>query len=299
VGCGDSFPPYSLPGGIATASICAAGGCTTLGATVSSELVALSDLHLGTRHCRAERLLELLDTIDTRRLVLCGDVIDFIDPGPRWPALHTVILERLLTLARDGMRVDLLCGNHDGILRAFLPTRIGDIHLADRLILELGGERVLFLHGDQVDHHCHTHPFLRRVGAGFYDGLMYGSHWVNALSSLWRGKPVSLVAAFRTHLPWAARHVDRFEQACAGLAAEADCSAVVCGHIHVPWQRIVTVAGKPIVYRNCGDWVEHTTGWTFTGAAWKTIGAIDVEPLPSLVHADGALGIPAEAALAS
>ncbi len=245
---------------------------------MSSELVALSDLHLGTRHCRGEALLDQLERLDTRRLVLCGDVIDFTDPGPRWPALHTAILTTLLELARDGTRVDFLCGNHDGVLRAFLPTRLGDIHLADQLQLEVGGERILFLHGDQVDRHCHTHPVLRRLGATFYDSLMYGTHWVNALSSLWGGRPISLVAAFRTHLPWAAHHIDRFEQACAALAADAACTSVVCGHIHVPRQRVVDVAGTPITYRNCGDWVEYTTGWDFRAGCWNAIGAVDVEP---------------------
>ena len=52
------------------------------------DLAVLSDIHLGTRHCRAEALLAYLEQLDPRRLVLNGDIIDFWHMTPRWPAVQ-------------------------------------------------------------------------------------------------------------------------------------------------------------------------------------------------------------------
>lgn len=244
---------------------------------MASEIVAISDLHLGTAQCRSEALLAFLDHLECDRLLLCGDILDLTNPGSRWPALHTVILERLLTMARSGMRVDVLCGNHDGMLRAFLPLRIGEIRIADRLILDIGGERVLVFHGDAVDGHCATHPWLRRSGAFFYDGLVQTSLVLQRMGL--RG--VSLVRALRRRLPLALRHIERFELACAKAALAADCDSVLCGHIHVPCFRRFDLDGRRITYRNCGDWVEHATGWSYGAGRWQAIGVIDTHEVAS------------------
>mgnify|MGYP003345614374 CR=1 FL=1 len=39
--------------------------------------IFLSDIHLGTRACQAERLLEFLRAYETRELFLVGDILDF------------------------------------------------------------------------------------------------------------------------------------------------------------------------------------------------------------------------------
>lgn len=242
-------------------------------------IVALSDLHLGTAHCRDEELLAFLDRLDTRRLLLVGDIIDFASPGARWEPLHTAIIARILDHARQGMRVDVLCGNHDGVLRAFLPTTFGDIVLADQVILDLADEQVLVFHGDRVDRHCRTHPLLRRIGAGFYDGLMWTTAHLKRLhQGAGRGVRRHLLAALRS-LPQARDHLSRFEAACAQAAAEAGCDSVLCGHIHVPAERSIMVNGREIRYRNTGDWVDHATGWRHRDGAWMPIGEMSsVQP---------------------
>ena len=38
--------------------------------------VFISDLHLGSKHCNADALLNFLDTLETDSLYLVGDIVD-------------------------------------------------------------------------------------------------------------------------------------------------------------------------------------------------------------------------------
>ena len=38
--------------------------------------VFISDLHLGSKHCNSDALIEFLDNIDTENLYLVGDIVD-------------------------------------------------------------------------------------------------------------------------------------------------------------------------------------------------------------------------------
>ena len=56
--------------------------------------IFISDLHLGTRHCQAERLLEFLRDYESDYLYLLGDIIDLWAMGRaiHWtPAQNTVV----------------------------------------------------------------------------------------------------------------------------------------------------------------------------------------------------------------
>ena len=44
----------------------------------------ISDVHLGTRDCKAELLNQFLDTADSEYLYLVGDIIDFVSMQNSW-----------------------------------------------------------------------------------------------------------------------------------------------------------------------------------------------------------------------
>ena len=117
------------------------------------DLVVLSDVHLGTYGCHAEALLGYLRSIDPRVLVLNGDIVDFWQLGrrPCWPQTHTDVLREILSLSRRGRKVYYLTGNHDDALRRHSGLSMGNLHLRDKLLLELDGRRVWIFHGDVFD----------------------------------------------------------------------------------------------------------------------------------------------------
>ncbi len=81
--------------------------------------VFLSDLHLGAPACRAEAILQFLDGVECEQLYLLGDVVDGWRLRRRWwwPATHAAVVERLLEMARGGVEVIYVPGNHDSFAR--------------------------------------------------------------------------------------------------------------------------------------------------------------------------------------
>jgi len=74
----------------------------------------ISDVHLGTRGCNAEMLIDFLDHVDSEQLYLVGDIIDGwrLKKKFYWPASHNDIVWRILKRAKRGTRITYIPGNH-------------------------------------------------------------------------------------------------------------------------------------------------------------------------------------------
>src|SRR3972149_11076406 len=79
----------------------------------------ISDVHLGTRACKAESLLDFLRHTDSQYLYLVGDMIDFwsLRNGWYWPAQHQRVLQTVMEKAARGTEVIFVPGNHDEVFR--------------------------------------------------------------------------------------------------------------------------------------------------------------------------------------
>ena len=84
--------------------------------------IFISDVHLGTRGCKASFLADFLKFNDCETLFLVGDIIDGwrMKRGFYWPQEHSNVLRRILTKAKRGTDVKWIAGNHDEFLRNFL-----------------------------------------------------------------------------------------------------------------------------------------------------------------------------------
>src|SRR5262245_25884045 len=73
----------------------------------------ISVVHLGTRTSQAERLLDLLKSVEADVVYLVGDIIDFwrVRRGPHWPQSHNDVLQKLMRKVRKGTRLVLVPGN--------------------------------------------------------------------------------------------------------------------------------------------------------------------------------------------
>ncbi|MDW8260540.1 MAG: UDP-2,3-diacylglucosamine diphosphatase, partial [Gammaproteobacteria bacterium] len=134
--------------------------------------VFISDLHLGSRGCRVDALLQFLNALDTENLFLIGDIVDLwrLKRKAYWPAAHGAVIQRLLSLARAGTRVVLVPGNHDADLREFADGRLGGIEVHRNFVHRTAaGRRLLLLHGDEFDGRLRCHPWLESVGGRLYD----------------------------------------------------------------------------------------------------------------------------------
>src|SRR3546814_11215459 len=77
--------------------------------------VFISDIHLGTRGCKADYLLDFLKHTDCETLYLVGDIFDGwrLKRAWYWPQAHNDVVQQLLRKVRKGMRLVYVTGNHD------------------------------------------------------------------------------------------------------------------------------------------------------------------------------------------
>lgn len=222
--------------------------------------VFISDTHLGTRGCRADFLATFLREMRCENLYLVGDILDGwrLRKSWYWDAAHDEVLRLILRHARSGVRVTYIPGNHDEMVRAWVPLNleIAGIRLRDEAThVTADGKRLLVIHGDLFDSVVRYARFLALLGDGAYHAALVANRWFN-LARRRLGYPYwSLSAWLKRQVKGAVKAIDRFEAALAGEARSRGFDGVVCGHIHHAEMRDV----DGVHYLNCGDWVESCT----------------------------------------
>lgn len=218
----------------------------------------ISDVHLGTRGCNADMLIDFLDHVDSETMYLVGDMIDGwrLKKKFYWPASHNDVVWRLLKRARRGTRMIYIPGNHDEVFRQFSGLDFGGIAIRRKAIHETAdGKRLLVLHGDEFDAITLAHRWLAHVGDAAYHVLMALNRWVNAVRRRLDLPYWSLSKHAKAKVKNAVAFISHFEEVVAHAAGSRGVDGVVCGHIHTA--EIREIAG--IRYYNDGDWVEGCT----------------------------------------
>lgn len=218
----------------------------------------ISDVHLGTRACKADLLLDFLKHTESETLYLVGDMVDGwrLKKSWYWPQTHNDVVQKLLRKARNGTRVCYLPGNHDELGRQFLGLQFGEIDIHDSLIhTAADGRRYLILHGDQFDVVVRYARWLAHIGDSAYGLLLAANHWLNVARRRLGFSYWSLSAYLKQKTKRAVEYVGRFETALVEEASRHDVDGIICGHIHTAELKRYGA----LVYANDGDWVESCT----------------------------------------
>ena len=219
----------------------------------------LSDIHLGSRACQAERLLEFLKGYECDTIFLLGDIVDFwsLKRGVYWPASHNTVVQKLLRRARHRVKIFYIPGNHDEALRDYLDSSFGNIRVRkDYVHVAADGKRYALLHGDEYDQVTTCAPWLSVLGDTSYNVLVdlnRALSWTRRKLRL-RGH-WSLADYAKRNIQGAASFISGFEVALARHGKALQVDGVICGHIHTP----VIKRLDGVLYLNCGDWVDSCT----------------------------------------
>lgn len=218
----------------------------------------ISDVHLGTRGCKADVLLDFLRHTDSEFLYLVGDIVD----GWRlkrtwyWAQSHNDVIQKVLRKARKGTKVVYIPGNHDEALRDYLDLQFGGITIVGETIHETAdGRRLLILHGDAFDGVMRYARWLALLGDWAYNTMIMVNHYFNRGRRLLGLKYWSLSAFLKAKVKNAVEFISRYEQAVAAEARRRNVDGLVCGHIHHAEMREI----DGVLYCNDGDWVESCT----------------------------------------
>ncbi|TIX49307.1 UDP-2,3-diacylglucosamine diphosphatase [Alteraurantiacibacter aquimixticola] len=219
----------------------------------------ISDVHLGTKGCNADLLIDFLDNTDSEVMYLVGDIIDGwrLKKKLYWPAAHNDIVWRILKRAKRGTRIVYIPGNHDEMFRQFTGLNFGGVEVQRAAFHETAdGRKLLVLHGDEFDTVMLAHRWLAFVGDAAYTALMGLNQWVNAVRQRLGLSYWSLSKMAKHKVKNAVEFISQYEEIVARAAAQRGVDGVVCGHIHTAEHRMFTHDGKSIEYWNDGDWVE-------------------------------------------
>ena len=217
----------------------------------------ISDAHLGTRGCNAPALLDFLRENDFDTLYVVGDLIDIwsLRRGIYWPQQHNDVIQKILRKARKGTHVVYIPGNHDELVADFCGA-YGNIEIKQRAIhVTASGERVLIIHGHELDAVVQNVKWLAFAGDLGYQFLLSLNPLINFLRRRFGLGYWSLSAYAKQRVKDAVSFISKFETAVAHYADRYDVDAVLCGHIH---SAAIREFGK-VTYYNCGDWVESCT----------------------------------------
>jgi UDP-2,3-diacylglucosamine pyrophosphatase LpxH len=220
--------------------------------------IFISDIHLGTRGCKSEMLLEFLRATESQYLYLVGDIVDGwrLRRSWYWHQTHNDVVQKVLRKARKGTQVVLVPGNHDELARDYLGMQFGGIWvLGDTVHVTADGRRLLVLHGDAFDGVITYARWLALLGDHAYTLALWMNHGLNRLRIALGLGYWSLSAYLKDRVKTAVSYISAFEEAAAAEARRRGADGIVCGHIHKA--EIRTIDG--VLYCNDGDWVESCT----------------------------------------
>lgn len=246
----------------------------------------ISDIHLGTRGCQAELLLDFLRKNDAETVYLVGDIVDGwrLKRSWYWPQAHNDVVQKILRKARKGARIIYIPGNHDEFLRDFLGTHFGGVEVTDTAIHESAdGRQYLVIHGDQFDVVIRHAKWLAFFGDKAYVTALAINTWINVFRRRLGLTYWSLSAWAKLKVKNAVSFIGRFEEALSDEARRRGVDGVICGHIHHAANRDM----NGVHYINTGDWVEscsavaeHHDG-TFEVIQWAKPKQADALPAPA------------------
>ena len=218
----------------------------------------ISDFHLGTRGCQSELLLEFIKHTQSEKLYLVGDIIDgwALKNTWYWPQSHNDVVQKILRKARHGTEVFYISGNHDEVMRGFVPVNFGGVSILNQVIHEtVDKKKYLVVHGDQFDGIIQCAKWLAMLGSITYDFLIYFNRYINFFRKKLGYDYWSLSNYLKFTVKNAVKFVSEYEKLVCNYAKQFKVEGIICGHIH--HANMQSMNG--IHYINDGDWVESCT----------------------------------------
>lgn len=216
----------------------------------------ISDVHLGSKGCDAEKLLQVLKLYEPTKLFIVGDFIDgwLLKKRYYWKQEYTNLIRKILSYSKNGTEVIYITGNHDEFLRAYVPMDMGNI----KIVNEYEYNGYLITHGDLYDGIVQL-KWLGILGSYGYelaisiDRTLKKFGYKKSFSKLVKDKVKSAVT-----------FITDFEKQLGYQAYTRGLKGVICGHIHKPEDKKISVKETDIHYLNCGDWIENYSYIVYT-----------------------------------
>ena len=228
----------------------------------SYKSVFISDVHLGTAASQATKLLKFLKSFNCENLFLVGDIIDgwAMQGKVYWPTSHNDVVQQLLKMAKSGVKIYYIPGNHDEVIRPFIGEGLhfGNIIFTTEYTYAYEPEgpntkkTYLITHGDRFDVVIRKAKWLAHLGSWAYDVSIFFNTQFNKIRDIFGLPHWSLANYLKYKVKTAVNFIGDYEKVLKNYAEQQGVDGIICGHIHHP-----ALQFGDIDYLNCGDWVEN------------------------------------------
>lgn len=230
------------------------------------EIAVISDVHLGSLDCHADELNTYLNSIQPKKLVLNGDMLDIGQFHKRYfPKPHMKVIRKIFNMAAKGTQVFYVTGNRDEIVRKLTGNSLGNIHIVDKLVLDLGGQKAWFFHGDVFDTPFFKAKWLAYFGSVGYQLLFFINKLTNKILQKLNFKRRTLSKKKADPKSY----LEEFERYTVKMAIRKHYDYVICGHVHEPKKELHLTKRGSCTYLNSGDWVKSLTALEYSLKRWK------------------------------
>lgn len=179
----------------------------------------ISDIHLGSRVCRPDKVLELLRGSKFKNLIINGDLFDSADTEKMTPE-HWEVLALISDIAKTHPSI-LVGGNHGRELDKRVK-KMG-IRLADNHAFMVGDRKFLCLHGDEFDMFIKYLPRTSKVFTQLY-------YFIQRLG----GKKQRVSIFLKRVLKIILGISNRQKRLALKEGSKEQANVVICSHTHIP-----------------------------------------------------------------
>jgi UDP-2,3-diacylglucosamine pyrophosphatase LpxH len=203
-----------------------------------SDIIIISDIHLGSHICQHDKILHFLQSIEfrTNHLIINGDLFDNWN-FTRLSHNHWKIL-KTIRKASEKIHTTWIAGNHDG--PADIISQLLNIEFIEEYRFNNGEKEFIVLHGDIFDEYVSKYPRLAKLADFFY-------RIVQKLDpSLYLAR--KLKRSSKTFL----RAIEKVEKRALEYCKHRNANVICVGHTHHP----TSVDLGYIEYYNSGSWTD-------------------------------------------
>ncbi len=219
----------------------------------------ISDIHLGTRACKADALLDFLHSHIADTLYLVGDIVDGWNQGRgwHWSAAQAAVANEIGRWRRMGTKVVFLPGNHDESNVNLVEELLGRLPSVGALIhTTAAGAKMLVTHGHQFDGSLNLNRLFPKIGMHGYTPAQRIYDWYQSRGGQRAEDSRRMSDYLRDRTKRAVEFLTDFrDRAVLSAAFDHRVDGVICGHIHRSEHRKI----GSIIYMNDGDWVHSRT----------------------------------------
>ena len=180
----------------------------------------ISDLHLGSKVCKADKIVWVLTNVNYDNLVINGDLFD-AHHIHRFKKDHWKILSILRKLTKT-KNVVLVEGNHETKSTLFL-SRILGLKVKKMHIFKSKGKKIACIHGHQFDSFLKEFPIFTHIFTGLYYLVQLIDTKNQRISSFFKKISKTLLKVPKKQRDRAIR-----------LAQELEIDVIISGHSHLP-----------------------------------------------------------------